>query len=179
MNTTQFPNVSRILENICSNAKYRLQSSYSSDDWLNKVMIPYLPIEDIESTSLPITTQLIKNIVLENRKLISNVKNSYTCVPKPYDIVGVLRSGGTKQNVIITSNLSLEKNSTIQFLDIPSFLDDETKNVLIKGNLFFYSLSDDEIRYQHHLYPELEDKIRQQREFLKKYEDESKFDSDC
>ena len=172
MNHITYPTIYSILETILNLSKH---NTYTIDEWIDRVCVPNLPIDKMENVakiSPTAITTILQKLVLDDSRLVSNIKNQYTFIPEPYDIVGVVRSNGVGQPVMVTSNLSLDKCNTIQFLDIPGFLEDETRNVLVKNDFFFYSLTNEEIDKIHVRFPKLCDKIRQQREFLKKYEND-------
>ena len=176
MDTSKLPNMYRILTDILSNTSIPPIKPYSCVEWIEQTIVTYLPADKMELslTNIPNAfRQILINIVIHGRKVASNIINPYTFRPTTYQLIGVVRSNGDCQPIVVTSNLSLVTTNTIHFLDIPSFLDDETNNVLIKSDVFFYLLTDTEIDTQFRLFPTLEDKIRQQKEFLKKYENDS------
>ena len=172
MDTTEF---SSILDSILLDKNNEPIHLYSSVEWIERVFKPYLPIDKMELSlsKLPgAFRQILTNIVIDGARVVSNIVNPYTFRPNIYEIIGVVRSNGDCQLVVVTSILSLDTNNTIHFLDIPSFLEDETNNVLIKSDIFFYLPSDREVELQFKRYPDLSDKIDQQKEFLKKYDND-------
>ena len=168
MDTSKLPTMYRLVNNILSNYSIK---SYSSVEWIEQIIVPYLPADKMEYSLVNIPKafrQILENIIIHGRLIASNTINPYTFRPTTYQLIGVVRSNGTCQSIVVTSNMSMESTNTLHFLDIPSFLDNETNHVLIKSDVFFYQLTVTEIDLLFRQFHTLEAKLRQQTDFLKK-----------
>ena len=140
MDPTIYPNVCNTLESILENK----DSILTIDECLTNLIDSKLPINDLEhiiSKKPTALKRILECIVIESRKMASELTSEYLFQPKLFDLVGVIRSNGDFQPVVVTA---CYPSNNIEFVDIESLLDRRLEKAMYKGIYFFFSISEEE-----------------------------------
>lgn len=166
MNSDKYPIIYSQLQILLGNEPNKI------NQWIDDVIIPNTEIMDLEqllSKKPKVLKRILECIVIDSRKIVGVQDSEYTFRPKSFDLVGVVRSDGSFQKVVVTSCSLLEVNRTIDFIDVHIYLTKNLDRAVFKGISFFFSLHPNELQEIYQTYPNLENSLIKEKEFLKNH----------